>query len=100
MFVARAGGGGKSVARSRRPLHLVGRRQAVAAHPSRQMATHQRSVLALQLDPAVVQFDEAVDEREPEPRARTLARAAPRGEAVEDVGLTSGATPGPLSETK
>src|SRR5579871_3435577 len=54
---------------------------------AREMAPHDRSVFALDLHPAIVQLDKAIDERKSEPRASTLSRAALRRKALEHVGF-------------
>ena len=51
--------------------------------PARQVEPHQRAVLAFDLDPAIVQFDETVDEGEAQPRSGALARTAPGFEFLE-----------------
>src|ERR1700679_1461130 len=76
--------------RSSRVLRAVRRPRPFVVDAARQVAAHQRSMLALDLQPAVVHLDEAVDEGEAEPRSRALARAALGGEALEDVGLHLG----------
>ena len=46
-----------------------------------------RLLAAFDLDPAVMQFDEAVDERKAQTRAGALARLALGREALEHIGL-------------
>jgi hypothetical protein len=64
----------------------------------REMAAHQRAVLAFDLDPAIVQLDETVDERKAKSGAGALPRAAEK--RSKTLALTSGAMPGPVSATE